>query len=69
VRGLGRYNVSRGLISTIQGVGGASSYAAGGWLATNIGYTGAFLVLSGIACIALAIAVVSLPASPRRQPT
>ena len=36
---------------------------------TNIGYAGAFLVLSGIACIALAIAVVCLPASPRRQPT
>jgi len=69
VRGLGRYNVSRGLIGTIQGVGGSVSYAAAGWLATNAGFTGAFVALSSVACIALAVALICLPAAPRRRPS
>jgi hypothetical protein len=61
VRGTGRYNVSRGLVSTIQGVGGSLSNVAGGTLVTFAGYGIALGVLALVAACALFLAVLHIP--------
>ena len=61
VRGTGRYNVSRGVIGTIQGIGGASSYAFGGLITYHAGYAAAFLALAGVGLAALALVLVAMP--------
>jgi predicted MFS family arabinose efflux permease len=57
--GTGRYSTSRGVIGTIQGVGGSTSNAAAGALVIWAGYTATFAVLAVIAfaaaCLALAM--------------
>ena len=49
MRGTGRYNVSRGLVSTVQGIGGSLSHAAAGAVVVGAGYAVAFLGLALIA--------------------
>ena len=66
VRGTGRYNVSRGLVSTIQGVGGSLSNVAGGTLVTFAGYGIALGVLALVAACALFLAVLHIPETLRR---
>jgi MFS family permease len=60
MRGTGRYNVARGLVSTVQGVGGSLSQAAGGLVAFYGGYDIAFLMLAGVAVIPLALVLVAM---------
>lgn len=68
VKGSGRYNLARGIIGTIQGIGGASSYIFAGSLVVWAGYSVAFAVLSGVALIALFLMVVAMPDTvPRAQ--
>lgn len=68
VRGTGRYNVSRGLLGTVQGIGGASSHAFGGLIAAQAGFGSAFLALAVIGTAALAVVVFGMPETnpPRR---
>ncbi|MCV9937407.1 MFS transporter [Boseaceae bacterium BT-24-1] len=68
VKGSGRYNLARGIIGTIQGIGGASSYVFAGSVVVWAGYSVAFAVLSGVALIALLLMVVAMPETvPRVQ--
>lgn len=61
VRGSGRYNMARGIIGTIQGIGGASSYVFAGSLVVWAGYSVAFAVLSAVGLAALFLMVTAMP--------
>jgi hypothetical protein len=61
VRGTGRYSMSRGLLSTIQGVGGSLSNIAGGALVVWGGYAAALGVLAMIAAGAGCFLILALP--------
>jgi predicted MFS family arabinose efflux permease len=49
------------VIGTIQGVGGASSHAFGGFLTLHAGYSIAFLSLAGVGILALALVYFAMP--------
>ena len=57
LRGTGRYNVSRGVIGTVQGVGNA----AAGAIVVAAGYGIAFLVLAASAFIAFLLVLIAMP--------
>lgn len=61
MRGTGRYNVARGLVGTVQGIGGSLSQAVGGFAVTWAGYEAAFLMLAGLAFIPLVLVLVAMP--------
>ena len=61
MRGTGRYNVARGLIGTVQGIGGSLSQAAGGFAVVGAGYDMAFLVLAGSALVPFVLVWVAMP--------
>ncbi|MEJ1156703.1 MFS transporter [Prosthecomicrobium sp. N25] len=61
MRGSGRYNASRGIIGTIQGVGGSSSHVFAGAMVVGVGYGWAFMALAGIAACALVLVVLAMP--------
>jgi MFS family permease len=68
MRGTGRYNVSRGFISTVQGVGGSFSQVVAGFLVVQLGYETAFLGLAAIGVSALFVCVCAMPeTNPRRN--
>ena len=52
-RGTGRYNVTLGAATTVQGIGAAFSTTLAGFIITSGGYGLAFLTLAGIALAAL----------------
>jgi len=56
VVGSGRYSMSRGVLGTVQGVGGSLSNVAAGAMVLIGGYTGAFAMLSGFAVLACGLA-------------
>ena len=60
VVGSGRYSTSRGVVSTVQGVGGSLSNAAAGTMVLFGGYAAAFAMLSLFAVLACGLAA-SLP--------
>lgn len=60
-RGTGRFNVSQGAIITAQGIGAALSTTVAGFIATEAGYSAAFLFLAGVAAVALALFWVAMP--------
>lgn len=68
VRGSGRYNMARGIIGTIQGIGGASSYVFAGSLVVWAGYSVAFAVLSGVGLLAFFLMVTAMPETVPRVP-
>lgn len=68
VRGSGRYNMARGIIGTIQGIGGASSYVFAGSIVVWAGYSVAFAVLSGVGLLALFLMVTAMPETVPRVP-
>jgi MFS family permease len=55
LNGTGRVNVGQGAVMTMQGLGAALSPAIGGWIAQQLGYPAAFLILGGIALGSIAI--------------
>jgi MFS family permease len=55
LNGTGRVNVGQGAVMTMQGLGAAFSPALGGWIAQQLGYPAAFLILGGIAIGSIAI--------------
>ena len=60
-RGSGRFNVSLGLVATVQGVGAALSNVVAGMLVVKFGYDVAFLCLSGVAVSALVLFGLAMP--------
>jgi MFS family permease len=65
MRGSGRYNIARGLLGTVQGIGGSLSQAAGGLLAVHASYNAAFLVLAGVAAVPFILTWTALPETGR----
>jgi hypothetical protein len=61
MRGTGRYNVSRGVIGTIQGIGGSLSNGVAGLIVVTAGYDTAFLILAALAAMALLLVWVAMP--------
>jgi MFS family permease len=61
MRDTGRYNVARGFVGTVQGIGGSLSQAVGGLAVTWVGYEAAFLMLAGVAFIPLVVVLVAMP--------
>jgi MFS family permease len=69
VLGSGRYNMARGMLGTIQGIGGASSYVFAGGLVVWGGYNVAFAVLAGIGVAALLLMLAAMPETVPRTRT
>jgi MFS family permease len=61
MRGTGRYSLARGVLGTIQGIGGSTSLGAAGFIVAPFGYNVAFLTLAAVAGIALLVIVVAMP--------
>jgi MFS family permease len=55
LNGTGRVNVGQGTVMTAQGIGASLSPAFGGWIAQQLGYPAAFLVLGALAIGSTAI--------------
>jgi len=68
MRGTGRYNVSRGFLGTVQGIGGSLSQAVAGFLVVKAGYDVAFLALSGVSLIALFLVLLGMPETREQEP-
>jgi hypothetical protein len=49
MRGTGRYNLARGVVGTVQGIGGSSSNVVAGLIVVTAGYSTAFLPLGRVA--------------------
>jgi len=67
-RGTGRYNVTLGAATTVQGIGAAFSTTLAGFIIVSGGYTMAFLALAGIALAALLVFLVFMPETLRPAP-
>jgi hypothetical protein len=61
MRGTGRYNVARGIVGTVHGVGGSLSNVVGGLIVVTAGYAVAFLTLPAVAVSALIFVLVAMP--------
>jgi len=61
MRGTGRYNVSQGIVGTVQGVGGSLSNVVAGLIVVSQGYNAAFLALAGVAATAFLLILLALP--------
>ncbi len=59
LNGTGRINIGQGAVMTVQGVGAALSPAIGGWIAQQMGYSPAFLILGSIAIISIALWIIN----------
>jgi predicted MFS family arabinose efflux permease len=59
--GTGHVNAALGVVMTLQGVGAALSPTLGGIVAERLGYSASFLVLGGVAAIALVLWVLARP--------
>jgi sugar phosphate permease len=61
MRGTGRFNAARGVVGTVQGIGGSASNIVAGLLVVGAGYTVAFSALAGIAAAAFLLILLALP--------
>ena len=61
MRGTGRYNAARGLVGTVQGIGGSASNIVAGLLVVGAGYPVAFTALASIAAAAFLLILLALP--------
>ena len=66
-RGTGRYNVTLGAATTVQGVGAAFSTTLAGFVIASFGYSAAFLTLATIALAALLIFLLFMPETRSAQ--
>ena len=66
MRGTGRYNAARGVVGTVQGIGGSASNMVAGLLVVSAGYAVAFAILAGVAVAALLLVLLALPETGRR---
>ncbi len=53
MEGTGRYSLARGVVGTVQGIGGSCSQAAAGFIVSRAGYSSAFFTLALIATAGL----------------
>jgi MFS family permease len=70
--GTGHYSLARGLVGTVQGLGGSSSQAVAGYIVTTDGYNAAFLTLAMVATAGLLLIVIAMPEttpSPKGGPS
>jgi len=65
MRGTGRYNVARGMVATIQGIGASVSNTVAGLIVVWSGYNLAFAVLAAVALVALILLVTLMPETAR----
>jgi MFS family permease len=68
MRGTGRYNLARGLVATVQGVGASLSNVIAGNIVVLAGYNTAFLALACIAALGLAVLAAFMPETGRPAP-
>jgi MFS family permease len=61
MRGTGRYNVARGIVGTVQGVGGSLSNVVAGFIVVSAGYAAAFLTLATVAVSAFIFMLLAMP--------
>ncbi|ARN81475.1 MFS transporter [Methylocystis bryophila] len=61
MEGTGRYSLARGVVGTVQGVGGSCSQAVAGFIVTRAGYPTAFLALALFAAAGLLMALLLFP--------
>jgi MFS family permease len=61
MRGTGRYNAARGVVGTVQGIGGSASNVVAGFLVVGAGYAAAFATLAVVAAAAFALTLLALP--------
>jgi MFS family permease len=71
LHGSGRVNAGQGAVMTVQGLGAALSPLIGGWIAQEIGYGAAFMILGSFALGSIALwlgfASILRPACERRD--
>jgi len=59
--GTGHYSVARGVVGTVQGIGGSSSQVLAGYIVTTAGYNAAFLTLAMVATAGLLLIIIAMP--------
>jgi predicted MFS family arabinose efflux permease len=69
MRGTGRYNAARGVVGTVQGIGGSASNVVAGMLVVGAGYAVAFAALATVASAAFALVLLALPETRPRPAT
>jgi MFS family permease len=60
-RGTGRYNAARGVVGTVQGIGGSLSNVVAGLIVVEAGYGPAFLTLATVALTAFVVMLAAMP--------
>lgn len=68
MRGSGRTNAARGLVGTIQGIGGSLSASAAGFVVVLAGYNAAFLAAASVGAAAFVLALFVLPETGEPAP-
>ena len=53
--------LARGVVGTVQGIGGSSSQVVAGYIGTMAGYNAAFLTLAMVATAGLLLIVIAMP--------
>ena len=69
MRGTGRYNAARGVVGTVQGIGGSASNVVAGTLVVGAGYAVAFATLAAVASAAFALVLLAFPETRPRPAT
>lgn len=59
--GTGHYSLARGVLGTVQGIGGSSSHVVAGYIVTMAGYNAAFFTLAMVATAGLLLIFVAMP--------
>jgi MFS family permease len=67
MRGTGRYNLARGIVGTVQGVGGSLSNVVGGLIVVTAGYAAAFLTLAAVAVSAFIFMLAAMPETGKKE--
>jgi MFS family permease len=61
MRGTGRYNVSQGVVATVQDIGASLSNTVAGLIVVKAGYSSAFSTLAGVAVVAFTVFLFAMP--------
>ena len=67
MRGTGRYNVARGIVGTVQGVGGSLSNVVAGLIVVTAGYAVPFLTLAAVAVSAFIFMMAAMPETGEKE--
>ena len=66
MQGTGRYN-ARGVVGTVQGIGGSLSNVVAGAIVVTAGYGPAFLTLAAVALVAFVVMLTAMPETRRKE--